>query len=246
MKKDKRIIHGNMQNDLLEMDIDEMINKSLAVLDEINIDEQVKLSEEIGETDKSVTSEITLEKAEIDLRNIEISSPHLDIGGSGEKIIYRAVCPKKLTIIDVDFDDIINNSRAECYKMDASNMEFDDNTFQTITSFYTFLYMNEDKIRESIKECFRVLRAGGLLYIWDVCLSSVKQNNIVFAPLRIQYKNKVKEVTYGSSEVTLTRNQKFYLDILHNSGFSIRSVNINDNSILLVAQKEILCDRKAP
>lgn len=228
-----------MQNDLLEMDIDEIVNRSLAVLNEINIDEQVKILEEKGKSGAAAISKITLKKAEIDLRNIKFLSPHLDIGGSGEKIIYNAAYPNKLTIIDIDFDDIINNARAECYKMDASNMKFDDNTFQTITSFYTFLYMDEDTIRKTIKECFRVLRPGGLLYIWDVYLDSTERNNIIFAPLTIKYRNRVKEVTFGSSEVNLARNKDFYMDILHNSGFSIKSVNINNNSISLVAQKDI-------
>ena len=74
----------------------------------------------------------------------------LDIGGGGEGIIGK-LYGKNVVSIDLRKEELI-----EC-----------DNTFDTVTSFYSFMYMTQASQTKAISEIYRVLKPGGLFEIWD-------------------------------------------------------------------------------
>ncbi len=87
---------------------------------------------------------------------VEVKLPQLfgrirDIGGGGEGVIGRT-------------------ARDEIYILDIRrrSLKFPDEYFDTVTSFFSLMYMKDS--RKVLKECYRVLRKGGKMLIWDVVI----------------------------------------------------------------------------
>ena len=51
--------------------------------------------------------------------------------------------------------------------MDATQLDFKDNSFDHITSFYTLMFMSAEDQKSAISEAARVLVNGGEVHIWD-------------------------------------------------------------------------------
>jgi ubiquinone/menaquinone biosynthesis C-methylase UbiE len=92
----------------------------------------------------------------------------LDIGGGGEGVIGQL---KGQQVIAID----INQRELEDAPpgplkivMDARDLKFLDNTFNTATVFFTFMYISSDDHQKVFEELHRVLSPGGRLLIWDV------------------------------------------------------------------------------
>ena len=91
----------------------------------------------------------------------------LDIGGGGEGIIGKLYGSNVVAI------DIRKNELEECQNeslkivMDASNMQFLGDSFDTVTSFYSLMYMTQKTQEKVIAEIYRVLKPGGIFEIWD-------------------------------------------------------------------------------
>lgn len=236
----KKSIHshnviGTGQININEVELNKFIDQNLKnakkILDNIPINNMIKKYE------IELSNSNTLINSIIDLRNIDFKNKHLDVGGSGEKIIYKASYPKDIIIIDLDFDSEIINKRVKCYNMDACSMEFENNYFKTITIFYTIMYMKEKNIIDAFIECYRVLDIDGLLYIWDICIDFQANYSLILAPVIIKYNNVIKKVTYGTKEVSGIRNQNYYTKMLIEIGFIIKECVVNNNSIFIVATK---------
>ena len=91
----------------------------------------------------------------------------LDIGGGGEGIIGR-LYPAQVTAIDKYQEELDEAPDGfEKIRMDATQLQFADASFDNVTFFYTLMYMLEEEQRISLNEAVRVLKYGGNIYIWD-------------------------------------------------------------------------------
>jgi ubiquinone/menaquinone biosynthesis C-methylase UbiE len=93
----------------------------------------------------------------------------LDIGGGGEGIISKLL-PNKNNIVSIDIRknellEVSNDSLK--IVMDSREMKFLDNSFQTITCFFSLMYMDSETKEKTISEIYRVLKPKGLVHIWD-------------------------------------------------------------------------------
>jgi ubiquinone/menaquinone biosynthesis C-methylase UbiE len=91
----------------------------------------------------------------------------LDIGAGGEGIIGLL---KGSQVIGIDRNEReLRETSNDSLKivMDATDLKFLDNTFDTVTIFYALMYMPWDIVERVLSEVFRVLRPGGQLLIWD-------------------------------------------------------------------------------
>ncbi|SHJ35964.1 class I SAM-dependent methyltransferase [Lutispora thermophila] len=167
-------------------------------------------------------------------------TPHLDIGGSGEAIIYK-ISKNKLTIIDLDIDRKIDSKRVEMHRMDARNLKFEDNKFLTITSFYTLMYVCCNDILRIFHECYRVLQNGGVFKIWDVNIDQIP-SGFTNVSLDISCGNKVYHAEYSSNAIQEIRDQEFYRTLLEDSGFKDVNINTQNNCIIIEAYKGTTLD----
>ena len=94
----------------------------------------------------------------------------LDIGGGGEGIIGQL---KGDQVISIDKrKDELEEAPSTNLKiiMDATDLQFLDESFNTAAAFYTFMYFNQEIREKAISEIYRVLKPGGKLYVWDAII----------------------------------------------------------------------------
>ena len=93
---------------------------------------------------------LTLEK--------ELRGSILDIGGGGEGIIGR-LYKSAVTAIDNVQEEL--DEAPDCCKkllMDAAELDFDNESFDNATFFYSLMYMDTETKEKALKEACRVLK----------------------------------------------------------------------------------------
>lgn len=209
-----------------EIDTD---SKSLKESYDRNLDSIIKSALQKLKNEKSLRNKT------INLCGIKFDTPHIDIGGSGEAIIYK-VSKKDITIIDNDIDVFIKNDRVTMIKMDARNMNFDSKSFNTATLFYTLMYVKDNDIKIIMKEIYRILKNNGVLLIWDICINDIKGEYIT-APITVVNGKKKWKVTYSADTVSEIRNACYYKKILEETGFNEISIDQTEDAIFIKAVK---------
>jgi ubiquinone/menaquinone biosynthesis C-methylase UbiE len=92
----------------------------------------------------------------------------LDLGGGGEGII-GLLKGDQVVAIDPNGRELADAPDGPLkIVMDAADLQFLDESFGTVTAFYTLMYIaNADTRRQLFAEAFRVLTPGGRFLIWD-------------------------------------------------------------------------------
>lgn len=95
------------------------------------------------------------------------AGPILDLGGGGEGVIGRIYCGQAVAIDNrqEELDEAPDGPKK--LLMDAADLAFQDRSFQHVTAFFSFMYMDHTTQAQAISEAARVLRPGGSLHIWD-------------------------------------------------------------------------------
>ncbi|MFO7814327.1 MAG: class I SAM-dependent methyltransferase [Halanaerobiales bacterium] len=151
---------------------------------------------EIDEEKIHFTEEQTIEVEEKD--NVERI---LDIGGGGEGIISQ-IYEDIVVAIDLSEEELKETPSNESLKiiMDACQLKFLDEQFDTVTSFFTLMYINNKDLNQVFKEVKRVLKPGGKFLIWDLKIpEKTEKDKYIFATrLKVKFKNKSIETGYGT------------------------------------------------
>ena len=113
------------------------------------------------------------------LEPIEEKGFILDIGGGGEGVIGQLM-GKQVISIDRNKREL-EDAPSDNLKivMDATDLQFLDETFGTAASFYTLMYMESKTKQETINEIYRVLKPGGKFLVWGSEIPSEKPNDKV-------------------------------------------------------------------
>lgn len=96
-----------------------------------------------------------------------LSGSILDVGGGGEGIIGR-IYQEQVVAIDNSQEELDEAPGGfQKLLMDATDLQFEDKTFDHVTFFFSLMYMRTAEQKRAIREAARVLKAGGMLHIWD-------------------------------------------------------------------------------
>lgn len=156
----------------------------------------------------------------INLTDVKLNGKILDIGGGGEGIIGQ---------LKDDFVIAIDPRREELEEakegplkiiMDAKELKFLDNTFDTVTSFFTLMYIPNIDHQKVLEEIYRVLKQDGEFVIWDTVIS--KENNTIdfySIFLEIQLPNKIVLTGYGVRKKE--QNMNYFIEIAEKVGFKV-------------------------
>jgi len=180
------------------------------------------------------------EQQEITIRDFESQGYILDIGGGGEGIIGILKGDRVIAI------DPRNNELEEAAQgplkivMDARELRFLDNTFNTVTAFYMLMYLKNKSDYENVfGEVFRVLMPGGQFLIWDVSVpqrpEGAKRNYLV--PVRVKVMGREIETGYAQPWPDIEHDLEFYLGLAKNSGFHVNECVEDGRSFFLKLQK---------
>jgi len=114
----------------------------------------------------------------IDITDVELKGRILDIGGGGEGII-GLLKGERVIAIDKQKRELEEAPSGEFLKivMDAKDLKFLDESFDTVTIFFTIMYIPMDDRLKVFEEVYRVLKAGGELVIWDLIIPEKGENS---------------------------------------------------------------------
>ncbi len=177
----------------------------------------------------------------IDLSGITLEGRILDIGGGGEGVISQFK-NRQVVAIDLhesELKEVLENDALQII-MDAKELKFLDNSFNTVTAFFTLLYapiMEHEKI---FQEIYRVLKDGGEFVLWDVVIPKRGDNakEMFVVELEIKILNKIIKTGYG----TLWNKEQdlsYYSSLAKSIGFQLLEQEIN-NEIFNIRFKKAL------
>ncbi len=182
------------------------------------------------------------EQEEVIIEEIHESDFILDIGGGGEGIIGKL---KGRQVIAIDSNKReLEDAEPGPLKivMDAADLQFLDASFNTVTSFYTLMYIKDiETHRKVFFEVYRVLKEGGRFLIWDVILPHRETGDKDVAVLMLAVKlgeGEVVETGYGALWPEEGITPSYYVKLAKNAGFEVISKEEDGRKLFLELRKQ--------
>jgi ubiquinone/menaquinone biosynthesis C-methylase UbiE len=180
---------------------------------------------------------IDMQKCKV--KDFETSGWILDIGGGGEGIIGRL---KGFTVIALDLKkEELEEAPAGPLKliMDATKLQFLDNTFDTATAFFSLMYFTKETRPQAFQEGARVLKSGGRFHLWDVTIPPQKDPEKIWfvVPLTIQLPNEEVQTGYGVSWKGREQTPDDYLQLAQQNGLKVISQQTTDHIFYMEFEK---------
>ena len=163
-----------------------------------------------------------LERQYLTLEPIERPGWILDMGGGGEGVIGQ-LCGERVVAIDrlrQELEEAPGNALK--IVMDAKDLQFLDNTFQTVTAFFFFMFTLPENRSLIFKEIYRVLRPGGVLLLWDLTIPPYPggEQDIFACPLSVRLPDGSEiETGYGCPWPGHAQTAADFLRIASEAGF---------------------------
>lgn len=149
-----------------------------------------------------------------------LDGPILDLGGGGEGVIGQ-IYQAQATAIDnrqEELDEAPDGPRK--LLMDAGDLAFEDASFQHVTAFYSFMYMEKTSHRAVVQEAFRVLRFGGQFHIWDTAIGSASPDPFMIE-LDLDANGKPIHTTYGIVKDDACQDSGYFIRLCEAAGFCL-------------------------
>ncbi|OEH86675.1 hypothetical protein BHU72_10535 [Desulfuribacillus stibiiarsenatis] len=174
----------------------------------------------------------------VDLRDLTISAELevLDVGAGGESVIFRSLgreiyglesAEEEMNITrEKGIEDIVG-AKIHWIQGDAREMPLDDRQFDVVTSFFTCMYMRDTENKQKmLNECYRVLKADGVLYLWDFSITTLKQ--VFVGKLEILLPgDQAVSVSYGIGGEEKEQSLEGMKEIAANAGFTLLQEEVN-------------------
>lgn len=181
-----------------------------------------------------------IDKQKIDLTNIKLEGRILDIGGGGEGLIAQfkdeqvvAIDPNKKELEDAPHSGALN------IIMDAKELKFLDNTFDTATAFFTMMYIPVIDHKTVFQEIHRVLKLNGEFVLWDVNIPD--RNNIEKDLFGLNLEIKISDKTINTGYATLwdkEQDMQYFLNLAKSIGFKILEQKVENEIFYLRYRKK--------
>jgi ubiquinone/menaquinone biosynthesis C-methylase UbiE len=179
------------------------------------------------------------DRQDVTVPDFEAPGYILDIGGGGEGIIGR-LKPKQVVAIDLNRRELAEAPPGPLkIVMDATELKFLDDTFPTVTSFFTLMYIKPADQDRVFREVHRVLAPGGRFLIWDVILpprfDSAK--DIAVFPFRFKLPGEIVETGYGTRFPDQPHDLAYFRRLAENTGFRETGSKQKDRHFFLELRK---------
>lgn len=163
----------------------------------------------------------------------------LDIGGGGEGVIGQLMGDCVIAI-DTRMDELLETeNHALKLTMNASQLQFVNESFGMVTSFFSLLYIHPDLHQKVFEEVHRVLKPSGSFYLWDVIIPKKPEEHDVFIlPLEYTLPTGTTKTTFGVGWQGTERNIEYYKQLALTSGFTVKVEQMNDQVVELVLFKK--------
>ena len=163
------------------------------------------------------------ERQDFTVADFQSSGYILDIGGGGEGIVGQ-MKPAQVIAIDLSRQEL-QEAPAGPLKivMDATDLKFLDASFDTVTAFFSLMYMRPETQRQVFAETFRVLSPGGRWLIWDAVIPRAMENDTRGPVFRFRFHltGKVVQTGYGTLWPDQPMDLDYYKRLARAAGFEI-------------------------
>jgi SAM-dependent methyltransferase len=163
-------------------------------------------------------------KLEVAVVNFSADGLILDVGGGGEGVIGQSK-GKQVIAIDLIKRELEEAPGDPLLKivMDARDLKFLENTFNTATVFFTFMYIDPADHEKVFQEIHRVLKPEGRLLIWDVIFPDKKSDErqiYIRYPLHIKLPTEEINIGYGVRFME-GQGENHYIELARKTGFDV-------------------------
>jgi ubiquinone/menaquinone biosynthesis C-methylase UbiE len=171
-------------------------------------------------------SAMMIGRLELDLSNIALRGRILDIGGGGEGVIGQFK-GEKVVAIDLRASELDEAAEGEYLKviMDAKDLKFLDQYFDTVTAFFSLMYILPSDREKVFQECYRILKIGGEFVIWDLSIpeKTDKKQDKVYYGIALSINIGKKEIS-TSYAIHWNRDQNYdlYAKLGQSVGFTVK------------------------
>lgn len=160
----------------------------------------------------------------------------LDVGCGGEGIIGRLYGD---AVIGIDswqqeLDEAPDGFSKQL--MDATALEFDNDTFDHVTFFYSLMYMTAEEQQKAIAEAARVLKPDGEVHIWDCDIASAYPKPFC-VDLTVQLPSEQISTSYGIVKMD-AQSKSSILQMCRESGLALVFKHSEDIHFDLHLKKE--------
>ena len=164
-----------------------------------------------------------IETQKIDLTDVELTGRILDIGGGGEGIIGQ-LKGERVVAIDRRESELKEAGPGNYLKiiMDAKDLKFLDESFDTATAFFTLMYVPIENHQKIFQEIHRVLKKGGEFVIWDFPIPKREPHEKEFYGLYLEVKIRKINISTGyATKWVKEQNLEYYTSLGASNGFSV-------------------------
>lgn len=171
----------------------------------------------------------TAKEQALELSQLVLEGRVLDIGGGGEGII-GLIGKKQVVAIDISKRSLEEAPKGPLkIEMNAAKLFFLENSFDTVTSFFSLLYIEKQFHEAVFSEMHRVLVPFGILRIWETHIPEYNggKRDIYLLPLKIQIDNKQIKTGYGVSWKEHRQSSFYYEKLAEASGFRLHKKELN-------------------
>jgi ubiquinone/menaquinone biosynthesis C-methylase UbiE len=160
--------------------------------------------------------------ATLEVKDFAADGQILDIGGGGEGVIGR-LKGSQVVAIDLRQEELDEAPDGpQKLVMDARQLTFPDHSFETVTAFFSLMYMKtrEDHLKV-MQEAWRVLKPAGRMLVWEIDLSNRPQTRKERYIVRLRYRvgDFEKRTAYGVRWPNEARGEAYYLQLAGEAGF---------------------------
>ncbi len=164
-----------------------------------------------------------IDQQKVSVRDFECSGYILDIGGGGEGII-GVLKGEQVIAIDMRRGELEEAPDGPLkIVMDARDLQFLDSAFETVTAFFTLMYIMKTERKKVFEEIYRVLKPGGTFLMWDVVIPPKGDNTKGWfvVPAVITVKGKEIETGYGVKWEGKEQDMDYYVGLAEAVGFEV-------------------------
>ena len=179
-----------------------------------------------------------IEKQNVVLQDFECSGYILDIGGGGEGVIglLKGECVIALDIRKSELEEAPDGPLKVV--MDARDLQFLDNTFETVTAFFTLMYILQADRKRVFEEMYRVVKPGGSVLVWDVVIPLKDDTREWFVvPVVITVHGKPIETGYGVRWRGREQDMLSFIELAEKTGFEVVEKIQNGQTFFLHLKK---------
>lgn len=177
----------------------------------------------------------------LEVKDFDSEGYVLDIGGGGEGVIGR-LKGRDVVAIDIrkeELEEAVDGPLKII--MDARELKFLDNSFNTATAFFSLMYVNSQKDQQKIiEEVWRVLKPEGQFHVWEVDLAERPETDKDVYVVFLRYRVGEEEIGtgYGQRWPAEPRGENEYVALAENAGFRHVRTEREAHTMYLLFQKD--------